>query len=151
MRKVQFGDVVSIQCIGKIVSVSGEVFEDTFQGDPFVFKVGSPEIIPGLSEAVLGMMEGEEREVIISKEKAFGERNENLICSISKEFIKFDIDPVPGLVLNFIMDTPQGEMTFSALVVEVTPKEVVLDFNPPLAGKDLYFKIKLVKILNEPQ
>lgn len=149
MRKVQLGDVVSIHCVGKIAS--GEVFEDTYQGDPFVFEVGSPEIIPGLSEAVLGMMEGEEREVIIPKEKAFGERDENLIRSIPRESISLDVDPAPGLVLNLIVDTPQGEMTFPALVVDVTPEEIVLDLNPPLAGEDLYFKIKLVKILNEPE
>lgn len=149
MRKVQLGDVVSIHCVGKIAS--GEVFEDTYQGDPFVFEVGSPEIIPGLSEAVLGMMEGEERDVIIPKEKAFGERDENLIRSIPRESISLDVDPAPGLVLNLIVDTPQGEMTFPALVVDVTPEEIVLDLNPPLAGEDLYFKIKLVKILNEPE
>lgn len=149
MRKVQLGDVVSIHCVGKIAS--GEVFEDTYQGDPFVFEVGSPEIIPGLSEAVLGMMEGEERDVIIPKEKAFGERDENLIRSIPRESISLDVDPAPGLVLNLIVDTPQGEMTFPALVVDVTPEEIVLDLNPPLAGEDLYFKIKLLKILNEPE
>lgn len=146
MRKVQVGDVVSIHCVGKLAS--GEVFEDTFQGDPFVFEVGSPEIIPGLSEAILGMFEGEEREVVIPKEKAFGERDENLIRRIPKEGLDLDVDPTPGLMLNLIVNTPQGEMTFPALIVDVTEDEIVLDLNPPLAGEDLYFKIKLVKILN---
>lgn len=149
MRKVQVGDVVSIHCVGKLAS--GEVFEDTFQGDPFVFEVGSPEIIPGLSEAILGMSEGEEREVVIPKEKAFGERDENLIRRIPKEGLDLDVDPTPGLMLNLIVNTPQGEMTFPALIVEVTEDEIVLDLNPPLAGEDLYFKIKLVKILNESE
>ncbi len=149
MRKVQIGDVVSIHCVGRIAT--GEVFEDTYQSEPFVFQVGSPEIIPGLSEAVLGMTEGEEREVIIPKEKAFGERDENLIRSIPRDTINLDVEPSPGMVLNLIVDTPHGEMTFPALVVDVTPAEIILDLNPPLAGEDLYFKIKLVKILNEPE
>jgi len=149
MRKVQVGDVVSIHCVGRLAS--GEVFEDTTQGEPFVFEVGSPEIIPGLSEAVLGMTEGEEREVVIPKEKAFGERDENLIRSIPREVLNLDVEPIPGMMLNLIVDTPQGEMTFPALVMEVTEDEIVLDLNPPLAGEDLYFSIKLVKILNEPE
>ncbi|MCS7198731.1 MAG: peptidylprolyl isomerase [Caldimicrobium sp.] len=149
MRKVQIGDVISIHCVGKISS--GEVFEDTFGGDPFVFEVGSPEIIPGLSEAVLGMTEGEERDVVIPKEKAFGERDENLIRSIPRDALNLDVEPAPGLLINLIVDTPQGEMTFPAIVVDVTPYEIVLDLNPPLAGEDLYFKIRLVKILNEPE
>lgn len=149
MRKVQLGDVVSIHCVGRIAS--GEVFEDTYQSEPFVFEVGSPEIIPGLSEAVIGMVEGEEKEVVIPKEKAFGERDENLIRSLSRDTLSLDVEPSPGMVLNLIVDTPHGEMTFPALVVDVTPSEIVLDLNPPLAGEDLYFKIKLVKILNESE
>ncbi|MFN3406745.1 MAG: peptidylprolyl isomerase [Caldimicrobium sp.] len=147
MRKVQVGDVVSIHCVGKLPT--GEVFEDTYQGgDPFVFEVGSPEIIPGLSEAVLGMVEGEEKEVVIPKEKAFGERDQNLIRSIPKEGLDLDVEPTPGLMLNLIIDSPQGEMTFPALILDVTEDEIILDLNPPLAGQDLHFQIKLVKILN---
>lgn len=149
MRKVQVGDVVSIHCVGRLAS--GEVFEDTTQGEPFVFEVGSPEIIPGLSEAVLGMVEGEEREVVIPKEKAFGERDENLIRSIPREVLNLDVEPAPGMMLNLIVDTPQGEMTFPAIVMEATEDEIVLDLNPPLAGEDLYFSIKLLKILSEPE
>ncbi|MGC9108799.1 MAG: FKBP-type peptidyl-prolyl cis-trans isomerase [Caldimicrobium sp.] len=149
MRKVQVGDVVSIHCVGRLAS--GEVFEDTFQGEPFVFEVGSPEIIPGLSEAVLGMTEGEEKEVIIPKEKAFGDRDENLIRSIPREAINLDVEPLPGMMLNLIVDTPQGEMTFPAMVMNVSEEEIILDLNPPLAGEDLYFTIKLVKILNESE
>jgi len=149
MRKVQVGDVISIHCVGKVAS--GEVFEDTSQGEPFVFEVGSPEIIPGLSEAVLGMTEGEEREVVIPKEKAFGERDQNLIRTIPRDAINLDVEPMPGMMLNLIVDTPQGEMTFPAMVMDVNESEIVLDLNPPLAGEDLYFSIKLVKILNEPE
>lgn len=149
MRKVQVGDVVSIHCVGRLAS--GEVFEDTTQGEPFVFEVGSPEIIPGLSEAVLGMTEGEEREVVIPKEKAFGDRDENLVRSIPRDAINLDVEPLPGMMLNLIVDTPQGEMTFPAMVMNVSEEEIILDLNPPLAGEDLYFTIKLVKILNESE
>lgn len=146
MRKVQLGDVVSIHCVGKLRS--GEVFENTFDGDPFIFQVGSQEIIPGLSEAVIGMTEGEEKEVVIPYQKAFGPRDENLVRAIPREALSLDVVPEPGLMLNLIIDTPQGEMTFPATIVEVTEEDIVLDLNPPLAGEDLYFKIKLEKILN---
>lgn len=147
MRKVQVGDVVSIHCLGKLEN--GEIFENTFDGEPFIFQVGSPEIIPGLSEAVIGMVEGEEKEVIITSDKAFGPRDENLVKTVPKNAINLDVEPQPGLMLNLIIDTSQGEVTFPAKVVEVTSEEITLDLNPPLAGHDLIFKIKLVKILNE--
>ena len=146
MRKVQVGDVVSIHCVGKLKN--GEVFENTFDGEPFIFQVGSPEIIPGLSEAVVGMEEGEEKEVVIPSEKAFGPRDESLIRAIPKDALSLNVKPEPGLMLNLIVESPQGEMSLPAKIVEVKEEEIVLDLNPPLAGEDLIFQIKLVKILS---
>jgi peptidylprolyl isomerase len=147
MRKVQVGDVVSIHLVGK--TSSGEVFEDTYQSEPFVFEVGSPEIIPGLSEAVVGMSEGEEKEVVIPSDKAFGPRDQNLVRTVSRAGLELDVEPEPGMLLSLILDTPQGEITIPARVIEVTEEEITLDLNPPLAGEDLYCSIKLVRILNE--
>ena len=146
MRKVQIGDVVSIHCIGRLKN--GEVFENTYEGEPFVFQVGSPEVIPGLSEALIGMEEGEEKEVFIPSEKAFGQRDENLVKAIPKEALNLDVEPEPGLMLNLIVDSPQGQMNLPAVIVGVSDKEIVLDLNPPLAGEDLVFQIKLLIILN---
>ncbi len=146
MRKVQIGDVVSIHCIGKLKN--GEIFENTFDREPFVFQVGSPEVIPGLSEALIGMEEGEEKEVMIPSDKAFGPRDENLVRTIPKEALSIDVEPKEGLMLNLIVDTPQGEMNFPATIVKVTDEELVLDLNPPLAGEDLLFQIKLLKIFS---
>lgn len=149
MRKVQLGDVVSIHCIGRLRS--GEIFENTYEGEPFIFEVGSPEIIPGLSEAVMGMEEGEEKEVIIPPEKAFGLRDKNLIRAIPREAINLNVEPTPGLTLNLIIESPQGEFTFPAVVIEVSENEIVLDLNPPLAGEDLIFQIKLLKIFKKDE
>jgi len=147
MRKVQVGDVVSIHLVGK--TSSGEVFEDTYQSEPFVFEVGSPEIIPGLSEAVVGMSEGEEKEVVIPSDKAFGPRDQNLVRTVSRAGLELDVEPESGMLLSLILDTPQGEITIPARVIEVTEEEITLDLNPPLAGENLYCSIKLVRILNE--
>ena len=146
MRKVQMGDVVSIHCIGKLKN--GKVFENTYEGAPFIFQVGSPEIISGLSEALIGMEEGEEKEVMIPSEKAFGPRDENLVRTVPRDALSLDVEPEAGLMLNLVVDTPQGEMNFPATIVKVTDTELVLDLNPPLAGEDLIFQIKLLKIIS---
>jgi len=140
------GDVVSIHCIGKLKN--GKVFENTYDGEPFIFQVGSPEIISGLSEVLIGMEEGEEKEVVIPSEKAFGPRDENLVRTVPRDALSLDVEPEAGLMLNLIIDTPQGEMNFPATIVKVTDTELVLDLNPPLAGEDLIFQIKLLKIIS---
>jgi FKBP-type peptidyl-prolyl cis-trans isomerases 2 len=147
MRKVQFGDVVSIHLVGN--TSSGEVFEDTYQSEPFVFEVGSPEIIPGLSEDVVGMSEGEEKEVVIPSDKAFGPRDPNLVRTVSRAGLELDVEPELGMLLSLFLDTPRGEIIIPARVIEVTEEDIPLDLNPPLAGEDLYCSIKLVRILNE--
>ncbi len=144
MRRAKVGDVVSIYCVGMLEN--GEIFEKTPEGEPFFFEVGSPEIIPGLSEAVIGMAEGEEKEVLLSPDKAFGERDENLVREIPREAISLETEPQVGMMLNLIVDTPQGEMQFPALVTAVDEERIVLDLNPPLAGKNVIFRIKLLGI-----
>jgi peptidylprolyl isomerase len=68
---------------------------------------------------------------------------------VSRAGLELDVEPEPGMLLSLILDTPQGEITIPARVIEVTEEEITLDLNPPLAGEDLYCSIKLVRILNE--
>ncbi len=144
MRKVKLGDVVSIHCEGKLEN--GEVFESTAGGPPFQFLVGSPEIISGLSEAVVGMAEGEEKEVVLPPEKAFGERDERLVKIIPRESINLDTEPKVGMMLNLVFNTEQGEMTFPATITNLDDQNITIDLNPPLAGQTVIFKIKVVEI-----
>ncbi|NPA49579.1 MAG: peptidylprolyl isomerase [Thermodesulfobacteria bacterium] len=144
MRKVKLGDVVSIHCVGRLEN--GEVFESTEGGPPFQFQVGSPEIIPGLSEAVIGMTEGEEKEVTLTPDKAFGERDERLVKVVPRAALSLDTEPQVGMMLNLVFNTEQGEVTLPATVTHVDEENITLDLNPPLAGQNVTFRIKVVEI-----
>jgi len=146
MRKAKLGDVVSIHCVGRLEN--GEVFETTEGGPPFQFQVGSPEIIPGLSEAIIGMEEGEEKEVVLPPEKAFGERDERLVKVVPREALSLDTEPQVGMMLNLVFNTEQGEVTLPATITHIDDKNITLDLNPPLAGQTVVFNIKLVEIQN---
>ncbi len=146
MRKVKLGDVISIHCEGRLEN--GEIFETTFEGPPFQFQVGSPDIIPGLSEAVVGMAEGEEKEVTLSPDKAFGKRDERLVKIVPRDAINMNTEPRIGMMLNLVFNTEQGEMTFPATITNLDDKTITLDLNPPLAGETVIFKIKIVEILD---
>ncbi|HHI98092.1 MAG TPA: peptidylprolyl isomerase [Thermodesulfatator atlanticus] len=146
MRKVKLGDVVSIHCVGRLEN--GEVFESTEGGPPFQFQVGSPEIIPGLSEAVIGMAEGEEKEVTLTPDKAFGERDERLVKVVPREALSLDTEPQVGMMLNLVFNTEQGEVTLPATITNLDEENITLDLNPPLAGQNVTFYIKVVEIQN---
>ncbi len=146
MRRVKLGDVVSIHCVGRLEN--GEVFESTEGGPPFQFQVGSPEIIPGLSEAVIGMAEGEEKEVTLTPEKAFGERDERLVKVVPRAALSLDSEPQVGMMLNLVFNTEQGEVTLPATITHLDEENITLDLNPPLAGQNVIFYIKIVEIQN---
>ena len=107
------------------------------------FKIGEGEIIPGLEEALIGMKEGEEKEIKIPPEQAYGNRNPELMKQIPRKSLPKDKKIEAGMML--VMTAPNG-MQMPAVIKEVSEKEITLDLNHPLAGKTLNFKIKIVDI-----
>ena len=73
---IEKGNLVTMEYGGRFES--GEIFDSSMKGGvlkPLVFNVGRMEIIKGLDEGVLGMEEGEEKEIVILPEKGYGEYN----------------------------------------------------------------------------
>ncbi len=141
MAQAQQGDTVKIHYTGKLED--GSVFDSSEGHDPLEFTIGSGQVIPGFEEAVTGMAGGDKKEVTIPADKAYGQRNEEMIVQTPRDQIPADINPEVGQRLQ--IPGPGGE-TFIVQVTEVTDDYVTLDANPPLAGKDLTFAIELVSI-----
>jgi peptidylprolyl isomerase len=89
------------------------------------------------------MDSGEKKQVTIPADKAYGERNEEMIIQAPRDQVPPDINPEVGQQLQ--MAGPDGQ-TIIVQVTEVTDDHITLDANPPLAGKDLTFDIELVSI-----
>ncbi len=141
MAQAQQGDTVKIHYTGKLED--GSIFDSSEGRDPLEFTIGSGQVIPGFEEAVLGMAGGDKKEVTIPADKAYGQRNEEMIIQAPRDQVPADINPEVGQQLQ--MAGPEGE-TVIVQVTEVTDSHITLDANPPLAGKDLTFAIELVSI-----
>lgn len=141
MTIAQQGDTVKIHYTGTLED--GTVFDSSEGRDPLEFTLGSGQVIPGFDEGVSGMRLGESKSVLIPAEKAYGERNEELIMSVPTSQVPPDLKPEVGQKLQ--MGGPEGQLMVVE-VVEVTDDYVQLDANPPLAGKALNFDIELVAI-----
>jgi peptidylprolyl isomerase len=141
MATAKHGDTVAINYTGTLAD--GSVFDSSVGHDPLEFTIGRGQVIVGFEEAVIGMTLGESKFVTIPVEKAYGQRNETLVIEAPREHIPADLDPQVGQRLQ--MGGPGGELV-QVSVIDVTPTHVTLDANPPLAGKDLDFKIELVSI-----
>lgn len=143
MSQIKQGSKVTLDYVGKLEN--GEVFDSSTQGDhshPLEFEVGSGQVISGFETAVLGMNVEEEKEFSIEPENAYGPRDDRLTKEIPRSALPPEPEPQKGMTL--MMKTPQGDVP--VCISEVKPEAVVLDFNHPLAGKKLIFKIKVLKI-----
>lgn len=119
-----------------------EVLDTNVGGEPLSFTQGSHEIIPGLETALSGMKAGESKQVTVAPEQGYVEVNPQAIQEVPIDQIPPDARKV-GVQLQG--KDGQGRMV-TPKVTEVKEQVVVLDFNHPLAGKTLYFDVKILDI-----
>lgn len=142
MLKAKLNDTVQVHYT--VTLNDGEVFDSTEEREPFEFTIGKGMVIPGFEKGVIGMSEGETKIFKVSPEDAYGEYIEDLVVIIDRDFIPPHIRPEVGMVLR--VHSPQGGAALFT-VKEVGERTIVLDANHPLAGKELTFNVKLLKIL----
>jgi peptidylprolyl isomerase len=140
MTEVKRGDNVKVHYTGKLDD--GTVFDSSVGKEPLEFAVGSGQVIQGFEEGVVGMKVGESKVVHIPMEKAYGERNDEMVIQAPIEQVPPDLNPELGMRLE--MGGAKGEI-LRVVVTEITDTHITLDANPPLAGKALTFEIELVE------
>ncbi|PLY16297.1 MAG: peptidylprolyl isomerase [Sulfurimonas sp.] len=124
------------------VKVEGNVVDSNVNKEPLEFTFGTGQIIPGLESRMADMSEGEEASIVVPANEAYGEYNEEAIQKLPKE--QFDgIELSAGLQLQG--QGPDGNH-IQVVVKEILDNEVVIDFNHPLAGKELNFNINILSV-----
>jgi FKBP-type peptidyl-prolyl cis-trans isomerase 2 len=143
---IKKNDKVAVEYEGRFED--GEVF-DTSQHEghshPLVFVAGAGEVIPGFDNAVIGMKQGEEKEVTIQPKEAYGEYDARLTQEVPKTEFNLPRNQQPHVGMTLMMQSPHGD-TIPVYVKAVGKDLVTLDLNHPLAGKVLIFKLKVVGI-----
>jgi len=139
---------MAIEAQNSVVGIEYEVKEagtdavvDTNKGgQPLEFIMGKGQIIPGLENALVGMAEGESGDIMVKAADAYGDVNPEAMQTLPKEQFE-GVDLVEGMTLY-----GQGEdgQTVQVTVKSFDDKEVNVDFNHPLAGKDLMFSVTVL-------
>lgn len=137
---VQNGSTVSLEYT--LTGEGGEVLDSNKGGTPLVIVQGQQQIIPGLERELVGMRSGEEKKVVVKPEDAYGEVVPNAQQEVPKDAI-----PKDGLKVGTVLSARSGSGEARPVVVkEIKENTVVLDVNHPLAGKTLYFDIKVLGV-----
>ncbi len=139
----EIGDLVTIEYESRYAN--GSIFDRSVDYDVLVtFTIGNKEVFPGIERTVIGMHQGERKEVLLSPEAAYGLPDPNKIELIPlEEFPNWSKVRV-GMMLP-ARDRSTGE-EIEGKIINVTPEGIVIDFNHPLAGESLWMDVTLVKI-----
>lgn len=140
--KVRKNNRVRIHYTCKLAN--GTVIDSSTDKEPLEFTLGKGEVIKGLEEAVKGMEVGESRTTRVRAEKAYGRYHNEWVLEVGRD--KFPTDWTPEVGLHFEVPREDGQSSV-ATITGVSQSSVHLDFNHPLAGKELIFEVSLLEII----
>jgi FKBP-type peptidyl-prolyl cis-trans isomerase SlyD len=125
--------------------VDGVVVDSSEKSEPIQFIQGHGHIIPGLENQLYGMQIGEQKQVSVSASDGYGEVDKSAFADVPRDEFPPDIPLKTGIGLQL---RDQDGNVMEGYISEVGEKSVRLDFNHPLAGKDLDFSIEVVGLRN---
>jgi len=150
--KVEEGDAITLHYTarmedGRVFDTSVEekareegIYLEGKEYEPVTFEVGEESIIPGISREVLGMEEGEEKEITLEPGEVYGHNEDYPVEEVPKSLFEgHEISPQEGLEL----ETDRG----FAIVTRVGEEEVELQYFHPLAGQEITFWIRVESVV----
>lgn len=150
MTTIQKNDFIEIEFTGKS---NGEIFDTTNKQEakqmgletdvkPIIISVGNQMLLKAFDDSLTGKEIGTKYSIHLKPEQAFGKRDSSLIKIISmKVFREKNINPVPGLTVQ--MDN------YIAKILSVSGGRITVDFNNPLAGKEINYDFKILKKMTD--
>jgi FKBP-type peptidyl-prolyl cis-trans isomerase SlpA len=126
-----------------IVLPDGMVAESTFDDEPLTFVIGDGTLNNNLEIALYGMCAGDKQRLQLLPEQAFGKRDPANMQWLAHDRFPADMVLEPGLVVGF--SVPSGE-ELAGTIVEVEDAQVQVDFNHPLAGREVIFTTEVLHV-----
>lgn len=131
----------------KLSDTEGKTLDESSDDQPLVYLQGASNIIVGLEEELEGKQAGDNLNVTVSPEKAYGMPVEALIQEVPKAAFG-EIDQIE-VGMRFQADTEQGPVP--VIVTQMTEDTVTVDGNHPLAGQVLNFDVTVVEVREATQ
>jgi FKBP-type peptidyl-prolyl cis-trans isomerase SlpA len=122
---------------------NGDVIDSNFDAKPASFSMGDGSLLPGFEKALRGMKPGDKNAFVIKPEDGFGQINPNNRQKMPRSEFPDDIELVEGLMLSFA-DAQKAEMP--GVVYAIAEDFVTIDFNHPLAGRDIIFEVEIIRV-----
>lgn len=131
---------------------SGEVIDSNFDAEPATLTLGDGNMLPGFEHCLIGLESGSKITTTVAAVDGFGVQNPDNIQTFARSQLAAvcgdDTELVAGAVLSFA-DAANGELP--GVVRRVGEDDVDVDFNHPLAGRDIIFKVAIIDVKDVEQ
>lgn len=141
MVRAEIGSTVTLSYLGTLDN--GRIFHSTEEQGPLTFTIGCDQLFPALERAVIGMRQGETKNVVLSAAEAYGPRLQENILQVSRNSFPAEKEIRVGQKVSIGFS---GGASRVMMVTGVAENRVVLDGNPPLAGCDLTFALRVERV-----
>ncbi len=119
-----------------------EVIDTNVGADPLVFTHGSSQIIPGLEDQMTGLKAGDAKKVTVNPEDGYGPVLQEAIIELKTEQVP-ESSRKAGAMLQ--TKSPDGQIV-RGRVSKIDEEKAIIDLNHPLAGKTLFFDVKVLDV-----
>lgn len=154
---VKKGDFVELEYTGRIKDLDivfdttsekeareNNIYNEKASYGPIIICIGQKHVIHGLDEQLEDKKLGKKYQIELRPEKGFGKKDAKLIQLVAtSKFIKQKISPMPGLQVN--IDGLIG------VIRTVSGGRTLIDFNHPLAGKELVYDFRINRIVKDDE
>jgi FKBP-type peptidyl-prolyl cis-trans isomerase SlpA len=124
---------------------SGEIIDSNFDTSSASFTVGDGKLLEGFESYLFGLNIGDDQTFTVPPEKAFGQPNINNIHEMQRKAFSIDMPLSVGLVVSF--SDAQNE-NLPGVIKSISGDDVEVDFNHPLAGQSIVFRVRILDIKN---
>ena len=124
-----------------VLDNDGNTIDNSFDGEPLIFIIGTGYLISGLENALQGKQAGDTLSVKVEPDEGYGERSDNLMQAVPKEMFEgMEIE----VGMQFRASTDDGDQ--SVMIIDIQDEEVIVDGNNPLAGITLNFNVEILEV-----
>jgi FKBP-type peptidyl-prolyl cis-trans isomerase SlpA len=127
--------------------IDGTEVDSNFDSGAVELLIGNGDMLPGFESVLIGKMAGEKISCTVPAEQAFGVANDDNIQTFKRSMFDASINLEPGLIVSFA-DAAGAELPGVVVALDVSEQGTVkVDFNHPLAGRDIVFTAQIHEVL----
>jgi FKBP-type peptidyl-prolyl cis-trans isomerase SlyD len=119
------------------------MLDSTEKGGPFSFVTGNLQVLPGLEDALSSMIIGSKKNIKLAAADAYGEYDEGAVQKVKRNLFPEEAELEIGS--SYFAHSPEGQH-LQFIVTEIDNDIITVNFNHPLAGKNLEFDVELIDV-----